>query len=407
MSKKHTNDEFIEKLKIFRPSLIPLEEYHGVDYKIQFQCKDCGYIFESTPYILLKKKKVISGCKKCNGLAKKTHEEYLIDLQVCNKNIVPLEQYKTSCKNILHKCNICGYEWMVKPSNLLSGFGCPACHNKKVLKGYNDLWTTHPEMAKLLADPEDGHKYTYGSGKRADWKCPNCGTIVKSKMIMDVVRYNHVPCKQCSDGVSYPMKFVISVLEQLYVDYETERKFDWCRFVLNDKETFGIYDIVATINNQKYIIEIDGAFHFKDNLMNGQTEQVSKYIDSEKDRLAVENGYEVIRIMALSSTIEYMKNSLLTSGISNILDMTDVDWNKANNDALSSLVVESARLWNIYERACLVAEKMGKRQEVIVTYLNKAAKAGLCNYDGHIEKIKSAKRNGKYLRKQREIVCIE
>ena len=50
--------------------------------------------------------------------------------------------------------------------------GCPFCSNQKVLSGYNDLATTHPELAKqaLGWDPT---KITYGSEKVLAWKCPN------------------------------------------------------------------------------------------------------------------------------------------------------------------------------------------------------------------------------------------
>ena len=43
-------------------------------------------------------------------------------------------------------------------------------------KGINDLWTTCPEVAQLLLNPEDGYKLTKSSGKHVDFKCPNCGT---------------------------------------------------------------------------------------------------------------------------------------------------------------------------------------------------------------------------------------
>ena len=32
----------------------------------------------------------------------------------------------------------------------IGGNGCPYCSNRKVLKGFNDLVTTHPEIASIL-----------------------------------------------------------------------------------------------------------------------------------------------------------------------------------------------------------------------------------------------------------------
>ena len=48
--------------------------------------------------------------------------------------------------------------------------GCPYCANKKILIGFNDLATTHPELAKEAVgwDPTG---LTFGSQKKVNWKC--------------------------------------------------------------------------------------------------------------------------------------------------------------------------------------------------------------------------------------------
>ena len=33
-------------------------------------------------------------------------------------------------------------------------------------------------------------------------------------------------CRKCSDGISYPEKFLYSILEQLNIDFETQKIFD-------------------------------------------------------------------------------------------------------------------------------------------------------------------------------------
>ena len=47
---------------------------------------------------------------------------------------------------------------------------CPICSNKQVLSGFNDLATTHPEIA-AQADGWDTTKFTYGSGSKKTWRC--------------------------------------------------------------------------------------------------------------------------------------------------------------------------------------------------------------------------------------------
>ncbi len=64
-----------------------------------------------------------------------------------------------------------GHEWEATiNSRILQKTKCPYCANKKVLKGFNDLATTHPEIAKQ-ADGWDPSTVTAGSGKKQEWKC--------------------------------------------------------------------------------------------------------------------------------------------------------------------------------------------------------------------------------------------
>lgn len=58
-----------------------------------------------------------------------------------------------SQKSYNYTCQICTYEGNNTELEFNHGKRCPVCAGKKVLIGYNDLWTTHPEIAKLLKDP--------------------------------------------------------------------------------------------------------------------------------------------------------------------------------------------------------------------------------------------------------------
>ena len=56
-----------------------------------------------------------------------------------------------------------GHNWSALASNALSGYGCSYCSGRKVWIGFNDLWTTNPDIAKLLTDPNEGYLYSKGS----------------------------------------------------------------------------------------------------------------------------------------------------------------------------------------------------------------------------------------------------
>jgi hypothetical protein len=63
-----------------------------------------------------------------------------------------------------------GHYWNAAVSSRTAGNNCPVCGSAKVLAGFNDLKTTHPELA-TEADGWDPTKYRAGSKKRLSWKC--------------------------------------------------------------------------------------------------------------------------------------------------------------------------------------------------------------------------------------------
>ena len=51
-----------------------------------------------------------------------------------------------------------------------AGYGCPYCSGKKVLVGFNDLVTTHPELSKEVSG-WDPTTVSAGSNKKVKWIC--------------------------------------------------------------------------------------------------------------------------------------------------------------------------------------------------------------------------------------------
>lgn len=67
----------------------------------------------------------------------------------------------------------CQYRWSVSVDNrALQGTRCPACANKVVVAGYNDIATTHPDIAAQAMGQWKPSEYTYGSDFMGRWQCP-------------------------------------------------------------------------------------------------------------------------------------------------------------------------------------------------------------------------------------------
>jgi hypothetical protein len=75
-----------------------------------------------------------------------------------------------SHKKVEWKC-VKGHVWRAEvKSRALLGRNCPVCSNQKLLIGFNDLKTTHPEIANQ-ASGWDSSKVIAGNDKKFEWKC--------------------------------------------------------------------------------------------------------------------------------------------------------------------------------------------------------------------------------------------
>ena len=80
------------------------------------------------------------------------------------------------------------------------------------------MWTTNPELASLLANPEDGYKYTQRSDKNIDWKCPKCNEVINKKI--EYVEINGLGCPKCR------MTFIVEDGEVKFKKKYKKGKFD-------------------------------------------------------------------------------------------------------------------------------------------------------------------------------------
>ena len=263
---------------------------------------------------------------------------------------------------------------------------CPVCSGLQVCIGLNDIWTTNPDLGNLLANPDDGFKYMQNSNKHTDFKCPVCGYICKDKSINQVNRDMDVRCPICKDGISYPNKFIFNSLLQIkdkldFLDREYRPK--WCKFELKEKIRTGIYDIYFGINNKEYIIEMDGGFHEKlHSKEKYYTLEDIKYIDSMKDKLAIEHNIEMIRIDCsydYHDRYKYILRNILNSKLSEILPLELIDFEEANIKSQKSLLVEACNLWNNGYAAHEIMLELNIGKWLVSSYLKQGQKYNLCN----------------------------
>ena len=131
-SRARTTKEYISLVKDINPDIEVLGEYVSNDTPILHRCRKHNIEWNAIPYGILHG----CGCWECRNekismKATKTHEEYINELSLINKDIVVLGQYIDCYTPILHCCLIDGNEWYARPVTMLQGGGCPVCSESK------------------------------------------------------------------------------------------------------------------------------------------------------------------------------------------------------------------------------------------------------------------------------------
>ncbi|MBR2848255.1 MAG: zinc-ribbon domain-containing protein [Clostridia bacterium] len=231
-----------------------------------------------------------------------------------NIGLTPKDVMANSNIKVWWKCGK-GHEWQTTINSRNSGRGCPYCSNQKILKGYNDLQTVNPILAKEwnfeknnALTPAD---VTANSNNKAWWKCRKgheWQAVIKS-------RNNGRGCPICNSerSTSFPEYSIVYYLQKSGLD------------VVHSYREQG-YELDIYIPSKKIGIEYDGYYWHKSKTKN----------DLEKNSKCKKDGIKLYRIreglLSLNDTsIDYIvqKNQkdlpqILEDVLSKIIGM-DVD----------------------------------------------------------------------------------
>lgn len=378
----------------------------------------------------------------------------IIDKEIRQREVFDKRRNKFILRNEKHykyHCNICNWEnGLIEEYNLNKG-GCACCRGLVVVKGINDLATVYPELIKYFDNTEDAYKISKGSSKKVKLKCPTCGKLkpmVLSNLVLqgfvcdycnslgvkhpellsyiknpedafNIYAYSHkkieckciicgkednrrvdhlsmhgFKCNNCSDYVKYPEKFMSSLLYQLNVEYIKQlsnKTFMWC-----DGHLYDFY-----IPKFNMIIETHGKQHYEDGGFWYRTLAEEQENDRIKEEKAIANGIEnYIVIDCRYSNMEWIQESIFDSNLLSILhikDINSINWEQCNIDAIySNELKDMCDYWNHHKNITTtqIAKVFNTSRERVLRYLTNGAELGLCNYDGHQERVKTTRKNG-------------
>ena len=349
--------------------------------KAMWRCKcDCGNEIDVRGDSLKNKSNKSCGkCKKYNDLTGMSFGR-----------ITVLRYIETDLKtrNSLWECKCkCGNVFIVKGVQLTRTRGMITCNKCHVVDGKNDIPTFAPWMEKCFKNKEDIYKYTYGSGKKILVKCPDCG---KEKYVTVKHLYDHksIGCV-CSDNISYPEKFMTSILIQLKVVFTYQYSPKWIKPLR--------YDFY--IPNKNLIIEVDGGighgnrWTFNSDLTSEELYQRDRCKDDE----AKKHGINIIRINAYPSDFNILKNETKDK-LSNYFDINMIDFNLCHEFGLTNLAKNVCEKWNDLKDVKKLSNIFKLSKPTIRKYLKNGSRIGWCDYNANEEKQKNTLRHAKRIK---------
>ncbi|MBN3352078.1 hypothetical protein CF086_17420 [Clostridium botulinum] len=360
----------------------------------------------TTQTLLMGKLKVVLG---------KRTDEYLYNTGdiINNVKIIDCVKIKNGKqvprKGYRYKCLKCGYIGENSEGHFRGDRGiCPVCCTpcRKVIRGINDIATTHPYLIKYFVNIEDAYKYSYSSNKKVLMICPDCG--YKKKMVISQLYIYGFSCPKCSDGKSYGEKFVFNVLNQLHIKFEIEKEFEWSKnityqnFKLNGNKRYDFF--IPSIN---CIIETHGGQHYR-YTGRGRSLELEQQNDRLKKELAIANGIKHEKYIVINTSnidLVTIKQNLLNSQLSKIFNLNKINWNKCEEFALSNRVKEICIYWeNGLHSTKDIAVKSKLSRGTVIRYLKIGSKINWCNYNPKKEiRSNSRKVGGK---NARTIICL-
>ena len=319
-------------------------------------CRKCGHNWQATPYHRARRNQ---NCPKCRYQQMISTREHTIKVKrgtlreiypeissewhpTKNNTLTPDNIPPHSRKKVWWICQKGHeYEASVDARTGTNKTGCPFCSNRKILVGYNDLATTHPQLIYEWDFTKNAsispQSISYGYDKPIWWLCAN----QHSYLLTISNRLKGSGCPTCANEshTSFPEQALLYYLSKLFPDTCN-------RYKINKKVEVDIF-----IPSVRLGIEYDGHYYHngkseKEHLKDNYVAQNDIFLIRIKDGEQQEIEYKQIasKIFYIYTGYDYKYQFLnstlatLLKLINNILKMSlelDIDVNRDRQDILS------------------------------------------------------------------------
>jgi len=310
-------------------------------------------------------------------------------------------QRKDNVEKIVYtcKCSKCRGEFK-REQRLLREYACPLCSPWKIRPlEESNITITDPWMIPYFQGGFDEAKLYRKSEKTKIYPvCPNCGKVKNQPISIRSLHEFGFGCT-CSSSISFPERFMISLLDQLDIEYYHQPSAKFLGF----EDSLKRYDFY--IPKFSMIIETHGRQHYKNgDSSSWQTAEEQQGKDKYKRDLAIKNGIKYyIELDCRASTLKWLKDSVMNSILPSLFLFAekDVDWNKCIQFKKKPIVKQVCDDYR--ENFMTVKELMRKyrlTKTTINRYLHDGDERGWCifkkGYNTNLKPIEVMK-NGKHI----------
>lgn len=265
----------------------------GSNKKVWWRCQTCGNEWETTINHRTAKTRA-TGCPKCceRERAKQhmqanvgtddfasTHPELVNEWDYDKNSPLTPENIKAYSNQKYYWICPMGHSYKATAGHRSCGRGCPICTGKLVIRGINDIATTHPELVKDWDYEGNGNitpfNISHGSKKKINWKCHGCGYKWKTALYC---RASGTGCPKCNKEVrtSFPEQAVYYYIKQAFPDA-----------INTDTKAIGL-ELDVYIPSEKIALEYDG--------VRWHSDAKRQTVEKAKNELCRKNNILLIRI---------------------------------------------------------------------------------------------------------------
>jgi hypothetical protein len=183
--------------RLISAGFMPLVKFPGTHKKWKAKCKKCeSIVYPKLNQISSKKS---GGCSSCGRIKRSKSirlDESKAIQQIVKRGFKPIEPFYSTTRKWRMIHEECGQIVSHSLNSIVSmGTKCGVCSGRQVVAGFNDLATTHPELANALIRPV-ASQITKGSHRKLQWRCKN-NHVFESRVADRVIKGSG--CPYCSN----------------------------------------------------------------------------------------------------------------------------------------------------------------------------------------------------------------